>query len=60
MKCVRNQNLSAKFEKMTNISVQKVEVVWLHLQRCLVLSWCGASRSIWDGSSLWGTVFLLV
>jgi len=30
------------------------QVAWLHLRPCLVPSWCGASRTIWDCCWLWG------
>jgi len=26
----------------------KYQVEWLHLWTCLIQSWCGASRTIWD------------
>ena len=29
-------------------SSSKDQVAWLHLQPCLVPSWCGAKRTIWD------------
>ena len=29
-------------------SSSKNQVAWLHLRPCLVPSWCGASRTIWD------------
>ena len=32
----------------------KDQVEWLHLQPCLVPSWCGASRTIWNACWLWG------
>jgi len=32
----------------------KDQVAWLHLRSCLVLSWCGASRTIWDYCWSWG------
>jgi len=30
------------------------DLEWLHLQPCLVPSWCGASRTVWDFSWPWG------
>jgi len=35
-------------------SLSKDQVAWLHLWPCLVPSWCGASRTIWDHCWLWG------
>jgi len=32
----------------------KHQVAWLHLRPCLVSSWCGASRSIFDCYWSWG------
>jgi len=32
----------------------KGQVEWLHLRPCLVPSWCGASKTIWDCCWSWG------
>ena len=32
----------------------KDQVEWLHLRSCLVLSWCGANRNIWNCCWPWG------
>jgi len=34
-------------------SSSKDQVGWLHLRPCLVPSWCGASRTIWDCCWSW-------
>ena len=35
-------------------SLSKDQVTWLHLRPCLVPSWCGASRTIWNCFWSWG------
>ena len=35
-------------------SLSKDQLAWLHLRPCLVPSWCGASRNIWDCCWSWG------
>jgi len=32
----------------------KDQVPWLHLRPCLVPSWCGASKTMWDCLKPWG------
>jgi len=36
----------------------KDQVAWLHIRPCLVPSWCGANRTVWDCCWPWGISFL--